>query len=105
MMRPDTLAEVARRVSAGAAFGPALSEFLDEFYLHPERRQAMIDAAPAPVKCGQRPLPEKSLCIPHRTLRPLICLRRSARGCACRPRKGGQRQHGFGWLGCRCMGH
>ena len=47
MMRPDTLAEVARRVSAGAAFGPALSEFLDEFYLHPERRQAMIDAAPA----------------------------------------------------------
>ena len=46
MMRPDTLAEVARRVNAGAAFGPTLSEFLDEFYRHPERRQAMIDREP-----------------------------------------------------------
>lgn len=46
MKRPDTLAEVARRVSAGAAFGPTLSEFLDEFYLHPARRQAMIAADP-----------------------------------------------------------
>jgi hypothetical protein len=46
MMRPDTLAEAARRVSAGAAFGPTLSEFLDEFYLHPESRQAMIADEP-----------------------------------------------------------
>jgi hypothetical protein len=45
-MRPDTLAAVARRVSGGAAFGPTLSEFLDEFYLHPERRQGMIEAEP-----------------------------------------------------------
>jgi hypothetical protein len=49
MMRPDTLAEVARRVSAGAAFGPTLSEFLDEFYLHPESRQAMIADEPVRV--------------------------------------------------------
>lgn len=48
MLRPSTLAEVARRVEAGQqAFGPALREFLDEFYLHPDRRQAMIDDAPA----------------------------------------------------------
>lgn len=46
MMRPDTLIEVARRVSAGAPFGPTLSEFLDEFYLHPEQRPAMIAAEP-----------------------------------------------------------
>jgi len=31
MKRPDTLAEVALRVNAEAAFGPTLSEFLDEF--------------------------------------------------------------------------
>jgi hypothetical protein len=49
MRRPDTLAEVARRVDAGAAFGPTLREFLDEFYLHPERRQAMLDAEPIPL--------------------------------------------------------
>ena len=49
MRRPDTLAEVARRVSAGAAFGPTLREFLDEFYVHPERRQAMIADEPAPL--------------------------------------------------------
>jgi len=47
MMRPNTLAEVARRVSAGAPFGPTLSEFLDEFYLHPEQRAAMIAAEPS----------------------------------------------------------
>jgi hypothetical protein len=45
--RPDTLAEVAQRVEAGATFGPTLREFLDQFYLHPEQRQAMIDAEPA----------------------------------------------------------
>jgi hypothetical protein len=33
------LAEVARRVKAGEqAFDYALSEFLDDFYTHPERR-------------------------------------------------------------------
>lgn len=47
MNRPDTLAEVARRTSTGAAFGPTLSEFLDEFYQHPERRAAMIAEEPA----------------------------------------------------------
>ncbi len=47
MKRPNTLAEVAARVNAGAAFGPTLSEFLDEFYGHPERRQAMIADEPA----------------------------------------------------------
>jgi hypothetical protein len=40
------LAEVARRISAGAAFGPTLSEFLDEFYQHPKRRTAMIADEP-----------------------------------------------------------
>ena len=47
MNRPDTLAEVARRINAGAAFGPTLREFLDEFYLHPERRAAVIADEPA----------------------------------------------------------
>jgi hypothetical protein len=47
MNRPDTLAEVARRISAAAAFGPTLSEFLDEFYQNPERRAAMIAEEPA----------------------------------------------------------
>lgn len=47
-MRPDTLAELARRVRAGEQeFWPALREFLDEFYLHPARRAAAIAAAPA----------------------------------------------------------
>ena len=46
MKRPDTLAEVVRRISGGAAFGPTLSEFLDEFYGHQERRQAMIADEP-----------------------------------------------------------
>ena len=49
MKRPNTLAEVAVKVSAGAAFGPTLSEFLDEFYGHPERRQAMITDEPPPL--------------------------------------------------------
>jgi len=47
MRRPDTLAEVARRVSAGAPFGATLSEFLDEFYGHQDQRQAMIADEPA----------------------------------------------------------
>jgi hypothetical protein len=47
MNRPDTLAEVARRINAGAAFGPTLSEFLDEFYQNPERRASMIADGPA----------------------------------------------------------
>lgn len=46
MNRPDTLAEVARRVSCGADFDPTLSEFLDEFYMNPERRAAMIADEP-----------------------------------------------------------
>ena len=46
MNRPDTLAEVARRAEAGRSFGSALSEFLDEFYRHPERRAAMIADEP-----------------------------------------------------------
>jgi hypothetical protein len=46
MNRPNTLAEVARRVSAGADFGPTLSEFLDEFYINPPRRAAMIADEP-----------------------------------------------------------
>jgi hypothetical protein len=49
MRRPNTLAEVAAKVNAGATFGPTLSEFLDEFYGHPERRQAMIADEPAPL--------------------------------------------------------
>ena len=50
MNRPDTLAEVARRINAGAAFGPTLSEFLDEFYQHPERRASMIADEPECVR-------------------------------------------------------
>ena len=48
MTRPDTLAEVHRRVTAGeASYDHALPEFLDAFYLAaPGRRQAMIDVAP-----------------------------------------------------------
>jgi hypothetical protein len=49
MNRPDTLAEVARRINAGAAFGPTLCEFLDEFYLRPESRAAMIADEPTPL--------------------------------------------------------
>lgn len=47
MSRPDTLAEVARRASAGeSTFDVGLRELLDHFYLHPEARQAAIDPAP-----------------------------------------------------------
>lgn len=50
MQRPGTLAEVANLVrDRRQAFDFALSEFLDEFYLHPERRQAMIDVEPLPL--------------------------------------------------------
>jgi hypothetical protein len=49
MSRPDTLIEVVRRVEAGERFDYALSEFLDDFYLLPERRQAMIDPEPPPL--------------------------------------------------------
>ena len=49
MKRPATLAEAARKVSDGASFGPTLSEFLDEFYKNPERRQAMIADEPPPL--------------------------------------------------------
>jgi hypothetical protein len=46
--RPNTLAEVARRARAepGCALDFHLSEFLDEFYAHPEGRVAMLRQAP-----------------------------------------------------------
>jgi hypothetical protein len=47
MKRPNTLVEVAQRVNSGTSFGLALSEFLDEFYGKPDRRQAMIAEEPA----------------------------------------------------------
>jgi hypothetical protein len=54
MLRPDTLAEVARRAGAGVdAFGPALREFLDEFYMNPARRQAMIAEEPPPLAAAR----------------------------------------------------
>jgi len=44
--RPNTLAELARRVSRGEQqFDVALSEFLDSFYVS-TRRQALIDPVP-----------------------------------------------------------
>jgi hypothetical protein len=49
MNRPDTLAEVAQRVEAGRLFAMALSEFLDEFYGHQQRRAAMIADEPPPL--------------------------------------------------------
>jgi hypothetical protein len=43
------LAEVARRVNAGEQdYEYALPEFLDEFYVNPDRRQAMIADEPEP---------------------------------------------------------
>jgi hypothetical protein len=48
--RPGSLAEVAASVRAGRqSFAHALSEFLDEFYLRPERRRAMLAQRPAPL--------------------------------------------------------
>ena len=47
MNRPNTLAEVADRLSADkAALHIAMAGFLDSFYTQPERRQAMIDPEP-----------------------------------------------------------
>lgn len=51
MKRPATLAEVARRAVAGQqAFDPALREFLDEFYSHPDRRPAALQEQPALIE-------------------------------------------------------
>ena len=47
--RPSSLCEVAERVSAGQPFDPTLREFLDEFYNHPDRRDAMISEEPRSV--------------------------------------------------------
>jgi hypothetical protein len=45
--RPRTLAEVARRVTAGEMpFDPAVREFLDSFYAQPTQRPAAIAEAP-----------------------------------------------------------
>src|ERR1700693_5405632 len=55
MKRPGTLAEVARRVNAGDAFDRRLSEFLDEFYAHPARRQAMIEVPPPALADARQP--------------------------------------------------
>jgi hypothetical protein len=54
MKRPGTLAEVAARTREGTSFGHALSEFLDEFYAHPEQRQAMIADEPAQLADAQQ---------------------------------------------------
>jgi hypothetical protein len=41
---------VARRTANDPeAFGPLIREFLDEFYLHPELREAMIADEPVPL--------------------------------------------------------
>ena len=47
--RPDSLREVALRARAGESFDPALREFLDEFYRHPRRHEAMIKDEPESV--------------------------------------------------------
>lgn len=45
--RPDTLAEVSSRRSEGdEAYRIALAQYLDNFYVNPARRQAMIDPEP-----------------------------------------------------------
>lgn len=50
MKRPATLAEAVRRFRSGEErYDHALPEFLDAFYLNPDRRQAMIDDDPGPV--------------------------------------------------------
>ena len=47
MNRPNSLAEVADRLSADrAALHVAMAGFLDSFYMRLERRQAMIDPEP-----------------------------------------------------------
>ncbi len=51
LRRPTSLREVSDRVVAGAqAFDPALREFLDEFYAHPDRRQAALRQEPALIE-------------------------------------------------------
>jgi hypothetical protein len=47
MLWADSLADVARRVRAGATFGMTLANFLDNFYCNPEQRAAMIADEPA----------------------------------------------------------
>ena len=44
--RPQSLLEVAERTLAGQPFDPLLREFLDEFYTHPDHREAMITEEP-----------------------------------------------------------
>jgi hypothetical protein len=45
--RPTSLAEVAKKAEeTPGAFDLFVSEFLDEFYLHPHRRQSMIAEEP-----------------------------------------------------------
>lgn len=46
MNRPDTLAEVASRLIAGEDRHPLFAGFLDNFYIRPDRRQAMLDPEP-----------------------------------------------------------
>jgi hypothetical protein len=47
MHRPNTLAEVARRLKADRnALHVAVAGFLDNFYTQPEKRQAMLDPEP-----------------------------------------------------------
>jgi hypothetical protein len=47
-IRPKTLCEVARRVNNGEQnFDPAVLEFLDTFYAHPELRASAIHDRPA----------------------------------------------------------
>jgi hypothetical protein len=49
--RPAILFEVSARVLAGEqTFDPALLEFLDEFYSHPDRRQAALRQEPALIE-------------------------------------------------------
>lgn len=48
--KPGTLCEVVRRVKNGEQkFDPAVLEFLDAFYTHPESRQAAIKDRPDPI--------------------------------------------------------
>jgi hypothetical protein len=47
-MRPNTLAEVAHLALEGEPFDLCLSEFLDEFYLHPV--QTALDEEPTRLR-------------------------------------------------------
>ena len=55
--RPQSLHEVAERTLAGQPFDPLLREFLDEFYTHPDQREAMIAKEPQLIE----PLPDAYL--------------------------------------------